>query len=167
MTSTDSYAPSDLANVLVNNHAPLTSLHGRKIGLDVNGGLVIQVEALGVHFNAAPSTSNIAIITLQFLTNEGVPYAGIVDFTLWLSDAATGLGVTGTTASGAVANSGTSGKDLAALVTKKVIMAQSDATGAYTLSITDTAKTGFYVAVGMGRFVTPRVSAQLVAGNFG
>lgn len=113
----------------------------------------------------AASTSNICLVTIQFQdglgNNLGVP----VVFDLWLSDAASGAGLTATTASGAVA-AGSAGTDLDAMVAKKAIHALTDATGKYVLSITDTGKTGFFVAVA-GGFNNTIVSAQLVTGNYG
>lgn len=67
-----------------------------------------------------------------------------VPLLVWLSDAATGAGLTGTAASGTVqAKAGS--VDLAVLAAKKALIVQTSASGNYTLEITDTAKTAFYV----------------------
>jgi hypothetical protein len=85
---------------------------------------------------------------------------------VFLSDAATGAGLTGTTASGAVASAGT-GTDLLTKATKKSLDVITAATGKYVLSITDAGKTGFYPccnAPGSGQI---QVGAQLTAGSYG
>lgn len=112
----------------------------------------------------AASTANICLVTVQLVDANAANIAVVKPITIWLSDAATGIGLTGTTASGAVA-AGASGTDLGVLTTKKAIKSITDATGKYILSITDTAKTGFYIAVESNDKVT--VSAQLVTGNYG
>ena len=66
-------------------------------------------------------------------------------FLLWLSDAATGLGLAATAASGAVAVKGTDGFDIGILTAKKALVCQTKADGTYILSITDTSKTLYYV----------------------
>ncbi len=84
-------------------------------------------------------------------------------FLLYLSDASTGIGLTGTTASGAVTAKAASGTDFGAITAKKALIAQTKADGSFILSITDTAKTGFYVCAVPMRGGVPSVSAQLVA----
>jgi hypothetical protein len=143
----------------------LTSLHGKLIGLSSAGGLLVKAEGYGINFSAAPSTSNICLVTCTLVDYEGFTVASAEEMEIWLSDAATGLGITATTASGAVAaNTGT---DLAVLVTKKMIRSQLTANGVYILSITDTSKTGFFVAVKLAKHPKARVSAALVSGNYG
>jgi len=64
---------------------------------------------------------------------------------VWLSDADTGVGLTATTASGTVQAKSASGADFATFTAKKALLVQPLATGVYTLEITDSAKTAFYV----------------------
>lgn len=88
-----------------------------------------------------------------------------VPLLVWLSDAATGAGLTGTAASGTVqAKAGS--VDLAVLTAKKALIVQTSASGNYTLEITDTAKTAFYVCAQSldGGPITPTL---LVTGNYG
>lgn len=113
----------------------------------------------------AASTSNICLVTFQLLDGNGAALTGPTNIVVHLSDAATGVGLTGTTASGAVA-AGASGTDLSAMVAKKAIHAQTDATGKYILSITDSAKTGFYPVVTIPG-LKAIVGAQLVTANYG
>lgn len=158
MTTTPSQSPA--------NTPILTSLHGREIGLSAARGLIVKAEGYGIAFSAAAGSANVCLVTCQIIDNEGFSVASAEEMEIWLSDAATGLGITATTASGAVA-AGASGTDLAVLVTKKMIRAQFDATGKYILSITDSAKTLFVVAVKLAKHAKARVSAALVAGNYG
>jgi len=115
-------------------------------------------------FTPTASGSNICLMEIALTDSQGVAITWPTLLTIWLSDAASGAGLTATTASGAVANSGTNGCDFLALVTKKALLSQTDATGLYILSITDTAHTGFYVACQVAGSLF--VSAQLVAGNY-
>jgi hypothetical protein len=148
-----------------------TSLHGRQVGLGAPDSLGAQPlinrgEASSVNFSVAPGAANIALMTIQLADNEGKAVAGVQAIDVWLADDAAGTTITATTASGAVA-AGASGTDLAVMVTKKMIRALTDSTGKYILSITDTAKTTFYVAATMGRHTAPKVSAILATANYG
>jgi hypothetical protein len=121
-------------------------------------------QAASVTISPAAGAANVSLVTIQCLNAAGAAIAHKEVLDVWLSDAATGAGLTGTTASGAVA-AGTAGTDLIVRTAKKETLVNTDATGKYILSITDTGKTGFYVAVQRGSQLT--VSAQLVAGNYG
>lgn len=116
---------------------------------------------------AAAGTTNVAEVTFQVRDGRGNAIAGVFNLDIWLSDAATGAGLTGTTASGAVAGKAASGVDLVTLVSKKAIRVQTLATGAYTLSITDSAKTGFYPCAQVPGTGRTAVGTQLVTGNYG
>src|SRR5690349_2854728 len=95
--------------------------------------------------SAAPGSANVSLVTFQLKDGAGNNLANVTEMDVWLSDAATGIGLTATTASGAVA-AGASGADLGDLTVKKAKRVATDATGKYILSITDTGKTGFYPA---------------------
>lgn len=118
-----------------------------------------------VGFTPAAGASNVCEVTLQVKDAAGVALAGVFHMDVLLSDAATGVGLTAVTASGAVAKKTASGEDLATLVAKKALRVQTLATGAYILSITDSAKTGFYVVANLGGKTS--VSSVLVTGNYG
>lgn len=123
------------------------------------------VDIAGTTLTPAASTANVCLVTIQLKDGAGTAIARIVPIRVYLSDSSTGAGVTGTTASGAVAV-GANGTDIVDLTSKKVKEVLTDATGKYILSITDTAKTGFYVVATVnGSGVKP--SAQLVTGNYG
>lgn len=125
---------------------------------------VAGLPAIATFSIAKGLTSNISLVTVQFFAPDGTTAIAVVSSLFWyLSDSATGAGVTATTASGAV-GAGLSGADIVVLTAKKATVSVTDATGKYILSITDTAKTGFYVAVTVGGVVY--VSRQLVAGDY-
>lgn len=119
-----------------------------------------------VAFTIAAGSANVCLVTIQVNDGAGNAIAAPVDMDVLLSDAASGAGLTVTSASGAVANDGTTGADLGTLTSKKALRVQTNATGAYKLSITDTGKTGFYVVANVGGFVS-KVSRQLVSGDYG
>lgn len=125
-------------------------LHGRKAGIDQATGQIFEDRRpFSVSMTAAPSTANVTLVTMHVKDYFGVNVAGPVNMDIWLSDATTGAGLTATTASGAVA-AGASGTDFAVLTTKKAIRVQTNASGVYILSITDTAKTAFKVCAQLG-----------------
>lgn len=95
----------------------------------------------------AAGAANVCEVTIQAKDANGDNVAHVVPLYVWLSDAATGEGLTGTAASGAVAAKAASGTDLSVLVAKKALLVQTKADGSYVLSITDSAKTAFKVCV--------------------
>lgn len=146
--------------------------------VEAAGGLIVSglrsVGVLGsqfvlgdrIVFTIAKGGSNICLVSVQVNDGSGNPVTGIQNLDLWLSDASTGLGITATTASGAVA-AGASGTDLADITAKKAKWVQTTAAGLYILSITDTGLTHFYIAAlapGTGQTV---VSRQLVSADYG
>lgn len=116
-------------------------------------------------FAVAAGGSNVSEVTVTVKDAAGNTLAGVHHFDLWLSDAATGLGLTGTSASGTVQAKSGGGTVLAALTAKKALRVQSKADGTFVLEITDTAKTGFYPAASIGGKTV--VGAQLVTANYG
>lgn len=148
---------------------------GGKLVVDSGGivnfasGAVSQVggsaSPASITFSAAASTSNVSLVTVTVVDGSGATLAGVWNFDLWLSDASTGAGLTATTASGAVAAS--SGTDIGVLTSKKALRVQTATTGIYVLSITDTAKTLFYVAATIPGSGRPVVSSRLATGSYG
>lgn len=117
-------------------------------------------------FSPATGGSNVCEVTVTVNDAAGKTLAAVTNFDLWLSDAATGAGLTGTTASGAVTVKTSSGEVVGTLTTKKALRVQTLATGVFILSITDSAKTGFYVCGQLpGRPLN--VSAALLTANYG
>lgn len=120
-----------------------------------------------VGLSAAAGAANVCDVTITVKDAAGSTLAGIRNLDVWLSDAATGAGLTAVTASGTVQAKTGEGTDLTALTAKKHLKVQTKAAGTYVLEITDTAKTGFYVCVKNPLTGAPVVSAQLVSGNYG
>lgn len=117
-------------------------------------------------FTYATGGSNVCEVTIQAKDAAGVAMTRACIVLIYLSDASTGVGVTGTTASGAVTAKSASGTDMGAITAKKVLLAQTKTDGTFILSITDTSKTAFYVCVVPLRGGTPSVSLSL-SGRYG
>ncbi len=133
-----------------------------------NGG---QLGAVGgqrvVTLAPASAGANVCEVTITIVDENGTTVTGVQQFLLWLSDAATGATLTTTAASGTVTNKAASGDDLGAITAKKAMIAQTLASGVFILEITDTAKTGFYVAAQVMGERGTTISAQLVTGDYG
>ena len=138
---------------------------GGSLVVESGGAIDDRGSPVTATISPAAGGSNVCLVTITVKDGQGNAVAGPVAMDVTLSDAATGAGLTGTTASGAVA-AGASGVDLATLVSKKALRVQTTAAGVYTLSITDTAKTGFYVCVFLGGRLAV-VGAQLQTANYG
>ena len=118
-------------------------------------------------FAISSAAANVTEIAISILDGAGNLMAAAMPILVWLSDAATGAGLTGTGASGTVQAKSASGADFGVLTAKKAFIAQPLATGIYTLEITDTAKTGFYVCIQNPFTGAVSVSRQLVTGDYG
>lgn len=139
------------------------------VGVTATAAELNLVDDLPASCTLTPAAggANVCEVTIQAKDAAGANMARAVLLAVWLSDAATGIGITGTSASGTVQAKAASGTDLGALTAKKALLVQTKANGSYTLEITDTAKTGFYVCAAPLRGGSPNVSAQLSAGNYG
>lgn len=164
---------SDVTNV---TELDVEGHDGSAAGLRLAGTLVTATAAemnradgapASVTFAAAAGGANVCEVTITMKDAAAATLTGIRNFEVWLSDAATGAGITGTAASGTVTAKAASGTVLTALTAKKHIIAQTVAAGTFILEITDTAKTGFYVAVSNPLTGAATVSAQLVTGDYG
>lgn len=145
-----------------------TGIQNRQMGRNSFGALFLagkQSASTIVYSIAQGATSNITAISIQMSDKNGNPVAGIQAFDIWLSDAATGIGLTATTASGGFA-AGASGTILGTLTTSKAIRAITDANGLFILNITDTAKTLFYAVAAIPVNGSVWVSRKLVAGDY-
>lgn len=96
-------------------------------------------------FAATAGAENVCEVAITLKDAAAATVDGPRPFMVWLSDAATGVGLTGTSASGTVQAKAESGADFATFTAKKALLVQPLATGVYTLEITDSAKTAFYV----------------------
>jgi len=122
---------------------------------------------LAISAAAGTPTSNISNVSFQMQDRTGAALAGVWEFDLYLSDAATGVGLTATTASGGIAAAASSGTILGVLTTSKALRVATNAAGLFTLAITDTAKTGFYPCAFPVPGFPVQVGTQLVTGNYG
>ena len=120
-----------------------------------------------ITFTPAAGGANVCEVTCAVKDAAGATIAAVFTFDLWLSDAASGAGLTGTTASGTVTAKAASGIVIATNTAKKALRVQTLATGIFILEITDTAKTAFRVAVDLPSVGNTVVSAALVTGNYG
>lgn len=151
-------------------HAPNRVYQSQGGSVHLNGGNIHDVNENAlpqqVSFTIAKGGSaNISLVTMQVMDGFGVAISQVFPFDWWLSDATTGAGLTATTASGAVA-AGTSGTDLVVKVAKKATGSITAATGIYIASITDTAKTGFYVCCVCPMTGIVFVSRQLLSTDY-
>ena len=114
---------------------------------------------------AAAGASNVSEVTITLRNGNGRAVPG--EFGIRLSDSSTGIGLTGTTASGNVTDktAGTTGQVIATEVSKKSLRVQTTAAGTYVLSITDTSKTAFVIAVAIDGLVMP--VATLATASYG
>lgn len=115
----------------------------------------------------AAGGANVAEATITLKDAAGATVASPLPFMVWLSDAATGVGLTGTAASGTVQAKSASGADFGILTAKKALLVQPLATGIYILEITDTSKTKYYVCAATldGRAYT--AGAQMATASYG
>jgi len=121
-----------------------------------------------VSFSASAGGANVSEITITLKDAKGNVFNATTPFNVWLSDSATGVGLTATAASGTVQAKSTEGADFGALTAKKALLVQAKAsTGTYVLEITDTAKTGYYIAVQLPFVGEVFVSDQLVTADYG
>lgn len=123
--------------------------------------------AADVTFAYATGAANVSEVTITVVDAAGSTIAAPFTLTVWLSDAATGVGLTATSASGTVQAKSASGDDFGTLTAKKALVVQTLATGIYILEITDTAKTGFYPSAVVPGTGATAVGAQMVTGDYG
>lgn len=145
----------------------LDSVMGRMMGLAPDGSLIVKGEPDQFVITATVGATNVTAITFQAKDNENNNFAAALPALIWLSDAATGVGLTTTTASGTVA-AGAAGTDMGVLTTKKVLRVLTNTLGAYTLSITDTAKTLWYACGRLDAGRKPSIQTKLLTtANYG
>lgn len=165
----------------------LASIEGRAFGIDAAGNLVLNTEltqtkapsrggvpailGTGIPFNVGitngvGASANIANVTMQVQDCYGNAIAGVFEFDLYLSDAATGVGLTATTASGGIAAATSGGTVLGALTTSKAVRVTTNAAGQFVLAITDTAKTAFFPVAGLIPGLPVQIGAQLTTASY-
>src|SRR4030066_983784 len=72
-------------------------------------------------FSAAAGAANVADVTITAVDGSGATVAGVFSPLVFLSDAATGAGLTSTTASGTVTAKSGSGRDLGAIIAEEAV----------------------------------------------
>lgn len=130
-------------------------------------GLGLKSLPVGASFTPAAGGANVSEVTIQVTDDEGEALAGVFGLDVWLSDAADGEGLTGTAASGTVTVKSSSGTVLGTYTAKKALRVQTKDDGTFILEITDTGKTGFYVAAIVPATGAAAVSRQLVTADYG
>jgi len=120
-----------------------------------------------VSFAYAAGAANVSEVTITVLDAAGVAIASPFIFDVWLSDAATGAGLTGTTTSGTVTAKSASGVVIDTYTAKKALRVQALATGIFILEITDTAKTAFYPCATSPNTGIVQVGAVMASGDYG
>lgn len=151
-------------------HAASRAYHDQSGNLHLNGANLADVAenavAQKIAFAIAKGGSaNICLVTINVQDGRGTNLAVPFELLVYLSDDSGGNGLTATSASGAVA-AGASGTDLSVKQAKKATDVLTDNTGTYILSITDTAKTGFYIAVTCPGTGVVWVSRQLTSADY-
>lgn len=139
----------------------------RKLGLLSTQRTFLDSLPYTVTAVAAAAGSNVSEVTFTVRDAAGAAIAAVHNLDIYLSDAATGAGLTATSASGTVTAKTSSGAVIHTQSAKKALGVQTLATGVFVLEITDTAKTTFYpVAIhpSTGKAV---VGTQLTAANYG
>lgn len=120
-----------------------------------------------VTFAAAAAASTVAEVTITVKDANGDPPAKPLMMDVWLSDAATGAGLTGTTASGTVTAKSASGIVITTYTAKKALRVQTLANGTFVLEITDSAKTAFFVCAQNPGTGATEVATVLASGDYG
>lgn len=117
---------------------------------------------------AAGSANNKMKVSVQMTDGAGTSIAGVFSCELYLSDAATGIGITASGASGTLAALSTKGAVIATSVANKAWEVVTNASGLFEGEITDTSETATWYVVAKenasGRIV---VSAITAAANWG
>lgn len=128
-----------------------------------------ELDGIVASFTFAPAAgaSNVCDVVITAKDAAGATVASPRPFMVWLSDAATGVAPSAVTTSGTVTAKAASGVVMGTLTAKQSLIVQPLATGIFTLEITDSAKTLFYVCASTldGRAFS--VSAKLTTANYG
>jgi len=120
-----------------------------------------------IEYSIAAGGANVCEVTLTIQDGHGGAIEKPINLDIWLSDDSAGTGLTATSASGTVQAKSGEGADFGIYTAKKALRVQTKADGTYTLEITDSAKTGFYVASQLPFAGLTVASRQLVTGDYG
>jgi len=139
----------------------------RKLGLLSTQRTFLDSLPYTVTAVAAAAGSNVSEVTFTVRDAAGAAIAAVHNLDIYLSDAATGAGLTATSASGTVTAKASSGAVIHTQSSKKALGVQTLATGVFVLEITDTAKTTFYPVAILPSTGKAVVGTQLTAANYG
>jgi hypothetical protein len=139
----------------------------RKLGLLSTQRTFLDSLPYTVTAVAAAAGSNVSEVTFTVRDANGAAIAAVHHLDIYLSDAATGAGLTATSASGTVTAKTSSGAVIHTQSAKKALGVQTLATGVFVLEITDTAKTTFYPVAILPSTGKAVVGTQLTAANYG
>lgn len=114
---------------------------------------------------AAAGAANVCNVTFTLVDLAPAAVLTPLLFDIWLSDAATGAGLTATTATGGIA--AVTGVIWSVQTASKALRVQANASGVFTLAITDTAKTTFFPAAQNPASGLVTVGTRLVTANYG
>jgi len=149
----------------------MTIVYGEEVAAPMMSTLRLKLNAkeapASFTFTPAAGAANVCDVTIQAVDADGADLAGVYMLDVFLSDAATGLGLTATSASGTVTAKSASGAVVGTYTAKKALRVQTLADGSFVLEITDTAKTEFYVAATLPTVGLPVVSAVLATADYG
>lgn len=120
----------------------LSGLTALAAELNLLSGLTVAVQ--DITFTFAAGASNHCSVTLQAVDADGEDVAESLIFAVWLSDAATGIGLAATPPDALAALTGS--VDVGILTAATALLVQTKADGSYVLDINDAAGQVFYVA---------------------
>lgn len=170
-----------------NSGRRLIDIHNRMAAIGFNGDFVLDTKGITAgqvqlgntpHYggkglpseilitNAVGASANIANVSFQVADLSGTAVAQVFNFDIWLSDAATGAGLTANTASGGIAAVSTFGFVWAVITASKALRVQTNASGLFTLAITDSAKNLFYPVAQNMNSGEASIGAQLTAASY-
>ena len=159
---------SDLCGIDDQGNLALNTVN--KLGPQIKSGNVPTLVGAGIPSqigitNAAGGTQYYCDVAFQVQDCFGAAVKDVFNFDVMLSDAATGAGLTATTASGGISAESSDGTVLSAMVASKALRVQTNANGLFGLQIIDSAKTGFYPVASFGR-LPAFVGAQLTTASY-
>ena len=139
-----------------------------RAGLNTDEVTELGTDLAGtVTFAAAAGGANVCEVTITVKEPDGTTIADPHNLDVWLSDAATGTGLTATAASGTVTAKTASGAVLGTYTAKKALRVQTLATGIFILEITDSSKTAYYVCAAEPGLGKTTVATVLATADYG
>jgi hypothetical protein len=149
---------------------PVTSTNGfvgavtGNVTGNVTGGVVGSPDSSQSTISGVAGASNVCTVSVQLKDAAGNNLTKVTPFQVYSSSAADGLTLASAASTGySVASGGLSINNGAAVTTS--IRCVSSATGACTLSLTDTGKQTSYLVLVVGNGV--KISSQLTSGSYG